>query len=60
MGISYLLDLHTAFHEPMEAFVDLAEKPGADQAKLKSLLAELSEKWSDCGEGETRHEALWF
>ena len=46
MGISYLLDLHTAFHEPMEAFVDLAEKPGADQAKLKSLLAELSEKWS--------------
>jgi hypothetical protein len=46
MGISYLLDLHTAFHEPMEAFVDLAEKPGADKAKLKSLLAELSEKWS--------------
>jgi hypothetical protein len=46
MGISYLLDLHTAFHEPMEAFVSLAEKPGADQAKLKSLLAELSEKWS--------------
>jgi hypothetical protein len=46
MSISYLLDLHTAFHEPMEAFVSLAEKPGADQAKLKSLLAELSEKWS--------------
>ena len=46
MGISYLLDLHTAFHEPMEAFVSLAEKPGADQVKLKSLLAELSEKWS--------------
>jgi hypothetical protein len=46
MGVSYLLDLHTAFHEPMEAFVDLAEKPGSDQAKLKSLLAELSEKWS--------------
>ena len=45
MGINYLLDLHTAFHEPMEAFVDLAEKPGADKAKLKSLLAELSEKW---------------
>jgi hypothetical protein len=47
MSINYLLDLHTAFHEPMEAFVDLAEKPGADPAKLKSLLAELSEKWAD-------------
>ena len=46
MGIDYLLDLLTAFHEPMEAFVDLAEKPGADPAKLKSLLAELSEKWT--------------
>jgi hypothetical protein len=46
MGINYLLDLHTAFHEPMEAFVDLAEKPGADLAKLKSLLTELSEKWT--------------
>jgi hypothetical protein len=46
MGIDYLLDLLTAFHEPMEAFVDLAEKPGADPVKLKSLLAELSEKWT--------------
>ena len=46
MGIDYLLDLLTAFHEPMEAFVGLAEKPGADPAKLKSLLAELSEKWT--------------
>jgi hypothetical protein len=46
MKIDYLLDLLTAFHEPMETFVDLAEKPGADQAKLKNLLAELSEKWS--------------
>ena len=46
MGIDYLLDLLTAFHEPMEAFVDLAEKPGADQLKLKSLLTELSEKWT--------------
>lgn len=46
MGIDYLLDLLTAFHEPMEAFVDLAEKPDADSAKLKTLLAELSEKWT--------------
>jgi hypothetical protein len=46
MGIDYLLDLLTAFHEPMEAFVDLAEKSGADPTKLKSLLAELSEKWT--------------
>jgi hypothetical protein len=47
MGINYLLDLHTAFHEPMEAFVNLAEKPDTDMVKLKSLLAELSEKWTD-------------
>jgi hypothetical protein len=47
MNIDYLLDLLTAFHEPMETFVDLAEKPGADKAKLKSLLVELSEKWTD-------------
>ncbi len=47
MGITYLLDLHTAFHEPMEAFANLAEKPGADPAKLKNLLTELSEKWTD-------------
>jgi hypothetical protein len=46
MGIDYFLDLLTAFHEPMETFVDLAEKPDADPARLRSLLAELSEKWT--------------
>lgn len=46
MGIDYLPDRFTAFHEPMEKFVDLA-KPGADAAKLKNLLGELSARWSD-------------
>jgi hypothetical protein len=47
MGISYLPDVLTIFHEPMEALVNLAEKPDADKAKLRSLLTELSEKWAD-------------
>lgn len=47
MGIDYLPDRFTAFHEPMEEFVDLAGKPGADAGKLKSFLGELSARWSD-------------
>jgi hypothetical protein len=46
MGIAYLPDLLTAFHEPMEAFVDLALKLGADAAKVKSLLEECREQWT--------------
>jgi hypothetical protein len=45
MGIQYLPDKMTAFHEPMEEFVDLAEKTGADKVKLNQLLEELSAKW---------------
>lgn len=45
MGIEYLPDKLTAFHEPMEEFVDLAEKPNADKTKLAKLLDELSAKW---------------
>lgn len=45
LGIDYLPDRFTAFHDPMEKFADLAEKPGTEPVKLKALLAELSALW---------------
>lgn len=47
MGVDYLPDRFTAFHEPMEEFADLASKPGTDPALLRQRLNELSARWKD-------------
>jgi hypothetical protein len=45
LGINYLPDRFTDFHDPMEEFAELAEKPGIDSAKLKAQLRGLSTLW---------------
>lgn len=47
MGIDYLPDRFTAFHDPMEKFAEEVSKQGSDPKKLKTALAELSKLWSD-------------
>ena len=47
MGMDYLPDRLTAFHEPMEEFYDQSIKPGAEATKIKGLLSALSVRWSD-------------
>jgi hypothetical protein len=50
MGIKYLPDRFTAFHEPMEEFTDLAVKPDSDASKLREKLHELSIFWKEVEE----------
>jgi hypothetical protein len=50
MKISYLPDLFTAFHGPMEEFADLASKPGTDLSGLEGLLDNLSGLWKSVEE----------
>jgi len=47
MGIDYLPDRFTAFHDPMEEFAEDISKPGSDPKKLKTALTGLSRLWSD-------------
>lgn len=47
MGIDYLPDRFTAFHDPMEKFAEEVSKPGSDPKKLKTALSGLSRLWSD-------------
>lgn len=47
MGIDYLPDRFTAFHDPMEEFAEEISKPGSDPKKLKAALTGLSRLWSD-------------
>lgn len=47
MGIDYLPDRFTAFHDPMEKFAEEVSKPGSDPQKLKTALSGLSRLWSD-------------
>lgn len=45
MGITYLPDVFTAFHGPMEEFADIASKSGTDLSTLKVPLNNLSDLW---------------
>jgi hypothetical protein len=47
MGITYLPDMFTAFHEPMEEFADIASKSGTDLSTLKVPLNNLSDLWKN-------------
>jgi hypothetical protein len=47
MGIDYLPDRFTAFHDPMEKFTEEFSKPGSDPQTLKIALTELSSLWSN-------------
>ncbi|MEW6185833.1 MAG: hypothetical protein AB1585_08865 [Thermodesulfobacteriota bacterium] len=50
MGIDYLPDHLTAFHDPMEGFYDKAvaiKQSGGDPSSLKPLLSHLSTLWSE-------------
>lgn len=47
MGIDYLPDRFTAFHDPMEKFAEEVSKPGSDLKNLKTALSGLSRLWSD-------------
>jgi hypothetical protein len=45
LGINYLPDRFTGFHDPMEEFAGLAIERGTDAARLKDLLSKLSALW---------------
>lgn len=50
MGIDYLLDHMTAFHDPMEAFYDklvVIKQSNGDFSSLKPLYSELSALWAE-------------
>ncbi|EKD22251.1 MAG: hypothetical protein ACD_87C00086G0002 [uncultured bacterium] len=47
MGIDYLPDRFTAFHDPMEKFAAEVSKPDSDRKTLKTALTGLSSLWSD-------------
>ena len=49
-GIIYLPDRFTAFHEPMEEFVELAAKPETDREDLRKRSQQLSDLWRDVEE----------
>jgi hypothetical protein len=47
MGITYLPDMFTAFHGPMEEFAGVASKSGTDLSTLKAPLNNLSDLWKN-------------
>lgn len=46
-GITYLPDLFTAFHEPMEEFAESLSARNPDRAELRRQLDHLSKLWTD-------------